>query len=51
MVMISRVSGDLPKKVFVNIRIPHIRGTRDDMIDGLTSGTHVVAVYAAMTYY
>ena len=42
-VMISRVSGDLPKKVFVNIRIPHIRGTRDVMVDSTTSGTHLVA--------
>lgn len=43
MVMISRVSGDLPKKVFVNIRIPHIRETMDGMIDSSTSGTHLVA--------
>ncbi len=43
MVMISRVSGDLPKKVFVNIRIPHIRGTRDGMVVSTDSGTHLVA--------
>ena len=50
-VMISKVSGENLKKLFVNISIACSSRTRDVMVDSTTSGTHVVAVYAAMAYY
>ena len=48
---ISKVSGENLKKLSVNISIACSSRTRDVMVDSTTSGTHVVAVYAAMDYY
>ena len=50
-VMISKVSGENLKKLYVNISIARSSRTRDAMVDSITSGTHMVAVYARMAYY